>query len=74
LARLQGRQKTAACGYWDYYIMFAMKFDWTPEQVDDLDIQFLEEITARMEAEAELEKRQKEEQERKNRRAGRGRR
>jgi len=54
--------------------MFAMKFDWTPEQVDDLDIQFLEEITARMEAEAELEKRQKEEQERKNRRAGRGRR
>ncbi len=37
---------------WDIYVNLAYRFNWTPEQVDALDPDFLDSLSARSEAES----------------------
>ncbi len=40
------------CGEYDLYVLFAMRFKWTPEQVNALTPDFIDELLAYQSAEA----------------------
>lgn len=65
--------KDTAAGEYDLYVMMAARHRWTPEQVNDLDPTFLEELLAYHAAEARHDEEQKKEAERKARQARAGR-
>lgn len=42
-------------GEWDVYITLAALYHWTPDQVDALDVDYFDELMARIQAEGELQ-------------------
>ena len=77
LQRLRGiLPKDTAAGEYDLHVLLAIRFKWTPEQVNAPDPHFLEELLAFQGAEGRYEEEQRKEAERKRRQAeaGRGRR
>jgi len=44
-----------SAGQYDLYIELTMRFGWTPEQVNSLDIEFLAELLQRIQAESKYQ-------------------
>ena len=61
--------KDTAAGEFDLYVLCAIRFNWTPEQVNGLDPHFVEELLAFQSAEAWWEDEQHKQAERKQRQA-----
>ena len=57
-------------GPFDLYVSLAVRYQWTPDQVDALDPDFIEQLLAYQEAEAEETKRQQARADRNARPAG----
>ncbi len=58
-----------AAGEYDLYVLFAMRFKWTPEEVNALDPEFIDELLAYQSAEAWHQEQQEKEAERKRKQA-----
>lgn len=72
LRRLQGvGPKDVASGEFDMYVLFATRYRWTPEQVNALDPQYIEELLAYQSAEARYDEQRQKDAE-KRAKAGRG--
>lgn len=68
-ARLQGvKGVDVACGEFDLYVVMATRYRWTPEEVNALDPQFLEELLAFQRAEGRHNEKERKDAERKSRR------
>lgn len=61
------------CGEYDLYVLFATRYRWTPEQVNDLTPDFIEELLAYQTAEARADEKRHKDAARKQKEAGRGR-
>lgn len=62
-----------AAGEFDLYVLMAIRFKWTPEQVNDLTPDFIDELLAYQAAEAKHEEKQHKDAERKSKQAKAGR-
>lgn len=60
---LEGRYK-GQVGYYDLEVMLAERYHWTPEQIDELDEEYLVQLLARIRAQGQYEKRQSSKRER----------
>lgn len=46
LKRLKGHLPAGeACGLWDLHVQLAIRFNWTPQQVNEMDPWFVQELT-----------------------------
>ena len=63
-----------AAGEFDLYVLFAMRFKWTPEEVNALTPEFIDELLAYQAAEVWHAEQQETEAERKRKQAAAGRR
>ena len=63
-----------AAGEFDLYVLFAMRFKWTPEEVNALTPEFIDELLADQAAEVWHAEQQEKEAERKRKQAAAGRR
>jgi hypothetical protein len=63
-----------AAGDFDLYVLFAMRFKWTPEEVNALEPEFIDELLAYQAAEAWVQEQKAKEAERKRKQAEAGRR
>lgn len=72
---LEGRlPRGEAVGEHDLEVALAWRFGWTPEQVREMAPDFIEELTARLEAEGQMAEQARQEQERERKRVERERR
>lgn len=72
LRRLQGvLAGDTNAGEFDLYVQMAMRFKWTPEQVNDLDPHYLQELLAYLAAEARHTEKERKDAEAKAKRNGR---
>ena len=60
---------TGPVGGYDEYITLAVQYNWTPEQVNRMDPDFINEILTRLTAEWDAEKAKRKAEERKRKRA-----
>ena len=67
-----GKHKGGEVGGYDTYVMLAERYHWTPEQVDRLDPDYIDELLMRMSAEADYQEAERKKQEREHRRQGKG--
>ena len=63
-----------AAGDFDLYVLMAMRFKWTPEEVNALEPEFIDELLAYQAAEAWVQEQKAKEAERKRKQAAAGRR
>lgn len=55
--RLKGHlHPSESCGHYDLYVAMLVTYGLTPDEVDALDLRFIEELSARSDAVAKLEK------------------
>lgn len=70
---MSGVPGVGECGEFDLYVLFAVRFNWTPQEVNALTPEFIDELLAYQAAEAKHEEKLRKDAERKSKaKAGRG--
>jgi hypothetical protein len=65
----EGKHTGGEVGGYDVYVMLAERYHWTPEQVDRLDPDYIDELMIRISVEAEHQEIERKKQERERKRA-----
>lgn len=67
----EGKHKGGEVGGYDAYVMLAERYHWTPEQIDRLDPDYIDELLIRMSVEAEYQEAERKKAERERKREAR---